>query len=76
MSINAHILHSHLDRFPENLDDLSKEQYERFHQDLFTMKKRYYQGRWDKYMRRTTAVVVEHLSAPENLIKDHFVNLN
>ena len=31
MSIKVHFLHSHLDRFPENLGDVSDEQGERFH---------------------------------------------
>ena len=34
MSIKLHFLHSHLDRFPENLRDASDEQGERFHQDI------------------------------------------
>ena len=34
MSVKVHYLHSHLDRFPENLRDLSEEQGERFHQDI------------------------------------------
>ena len=49
MSIKIHYLHSHLERFPENLGDLSEEQGERFHQDIKTMKERY-QGRWNIYM--------------------------
>ena len=49
MSIKVHYLFSHLDRFPENLGDLSKEQGERFHQDFKTMEERY-QGRWDDHM--------------------------
>ena len=47
MSIKVHFLHSHLDRFPENLGDVSDEQGERFHQDIKVMEERY-QGRWDK----------------------------
>jgi len=46
MSIKLQFLHSHLDRFPENLGDLSDEQGERFHQDISEMEVRY-QGRWD-----------------------------
>ena len=38
MSIKIHYLHSHLDKFPENLGDYSEEQGERFHQDIKTMK--------------------------------------
>lgn len=49
ISIKIHCLHSHLDRFPQNLGDFSEEQGERFHQDLRTMKERY-QGRWDSHM--------------------------
>ena len=49
MIIKLHFLHSHLDRFPENLGALSDEQGERFHQDILTMEERY-QGRWDAHM--------------------------
>ena len=34
MSIKLHYLHSHLDKFPDNLGDVSEEQGERFHQDI------------------------------------------
>ncbi|KAI6656622.1 hypothetical protein LOD99_1417 [Oopsacas minuta] len=49
MSIKVHYLFSHLDRFPENLGDLSEEQGERFHQDIKVIEERY-QGRWDTHM--------------------------
>ena len=49
MSIKVHYLHSHLDKFPENLGSCSEEQGERFHQDLKVMEDRY-QGRWDEHM--------------------------
>ena len=49
MSVKVHFLHSHLDKFPENLGDVSDEQGERFHQDLKVMEDRY-QGRWDTHM--------------------------
>ncbi|XP_061471112.1 uncharacterized protein LOC133379577 [Rhineura floridana] len=49
MSIKVHYLHSHLDRFPDNLGDFSEEQGERFHQDIKVMEERY-QGRWDRHM--------------------------
>lgn len=49
MSIKMHFLFSHLDRFPENLGDVSDEQGERFHQDIKEMETRY-QGRWDAVM--------------------------
>ncbi len=49
MSIKFHFLFSHLDRFHENLGDVSDEQGERFHQDIKEMEIRY-QGRWDAVM--------------------------
>lgn len=44
-----HYLHSHLSEFPDNLEDVSEEQGERFHQDIKVMEERY-QGRWDSNM--------------------------
>ena len=41
MSLKVHFLHSHLDSFSENLDAVSDEQGECFHQDIATMEKRY-----------------------------------
>jgi hypothetical protein len=49
MSIKVHFLHSHLQRFPDNLGHYSEEQGERFHQDMKTMEERY-QGRWNTHM--------------------------
>lgn len=49
MSIKVHFLHSHLDKFPDNLGNFSEEQGERFHQDIKEMEVRY-QGRWDHHM--------------------------
>ncbi|GBP65212.1 hypothetical protein EVAR_49012_1 [Eumeta japonica] len=49
MSIKLHFLHSHLDRFPENLGDMSEEQGECMRQDLRVMEERY-QGFWDTNM--------------------------
>jgi hypothetical protein len=49
MSVKVHYLRSHLDRFPENLGDLSEEQGERFHQGIKTMEARY-QERWDAHL--------------------------
>ena len=37
MSIKARYLYSHLDWFPESLDDVSEKQGERFHQDITVM---------------------------------------
>jgi len=49
MNLKIHFLHSHLDKFPENLGDFSEEQGERLHQDIKVMETRY-QGRWDEHM--------------------------
>lgn len=46
MSVKLHYLHSHLRHFPENIDDYSEEQGERFHQDINEIGTRH-QGRWD-----------------------------
>jgi hypothetical protein len=40
-SLKFHVLHSHLDNFPENLQALSKEQDERFHQVIKKVERRY-----------------------------------
>ena len=48
MSIKVHFLFSYLDKFPDNLGAVSKEQRKRFHQDLMTVER--YQGRWDRRM--------------------------
>ena len=45
MSVKMHFLHSYLDYFPENCDDYSEEQRERFHQDISIMEERYHGGR-------------------------------
>jgi len=41
MSIKLHFVYSQLDRFPENLGDLSDEQGERFHHGISEMEVRY-----------------------------------
>ena len=46
ISIKMHYLHSHLSKFSANLDNVSEEQKERFHQDVKVMEERY-QGRWN-----------------------------
>ena len=46
MSLKIQFLHSHLDFFPENCDEVSDEHRERFHQDISSMEKRY-QGKWN-----------------------------
>ena len=49
MSLKVYFLHAHFDYFPQNLGDMSKEQGERFRQDIISMETRY-QGRWDVSM--------------------------
>ena len=49
MSIKIHFLQSHLDYFPDNCGDYSKEQGQRFHQDIKTMESRY-QCKWNGNM--------------------------
>ncbi|UYV61799.1 hypothetical protein LAZ67_1006632 [Cordylochernes scorpioides] len=49
MSIKVLYLHSHLNKFPDNLGAYSDEQGERFHQDMKVMEDRY-QGVWDCHM--------------------------
>ena len=44
ISLKLHFLHSHLDIFWDNLENVSEEHGERFHQDIQLMEKRY-QGR-------------------------------
>lgn len=49
MTIKIHFQYSHLDKFPENVGDVSEEQGERFYQDIKEMKKRH-QIRWSLTM--------------------------
>ena len=44
MSIKVHFLHSHLDKFPINLGDVSDKQGDLFHQDIKRMKELYQGG--------------------------------
>ena len=37
MSLKVHFLQAQLDYFPQNLDDMSEENSERFHQDIKSM---------------------------------------
>ena len=41
MSVKVYFLHSHLEYFSKNLEALSEEWGERFHQDIKVMEKRY-----------------------------------
>jgi hypothetical protein len=49
MSLKIHMLHSHLDFFPDNCGMVSDEHGECFHQEIATIKKRY-QGKWSTSM--------------------------
>ncbi|GBL90486.1 hypothetical protein AVEN_179413-1 [Araneus ventricosus] len=53
MSLKVHFLDSHLDYFSENLDTVSEEQGERFHQDKKEMERRY-QG------KRNVSVIADY----------------
>jgi len=44
-----HFLESHLDFYPENLNEVSDEHGERFHQDIMAKENRY-QGKWTSSM--------------------------
>ena len=49
MSKKLKSLFSHLKSFAESLENMSKKQGERLHQDINLMEERY-QGRWDTHM--------------------------
>lgn len=66
-SSSLHFLYSHIVYFPENLGVVSKEQGERFHQDIKDMKRRY-QGSWDI---RMMAVYCWSLGAGTQSQKNH-----
>lgn len=44
-NIKVHFHYSHLDKFPKNVGDISKEQVERCHQDTIEMHRRYQRQR-------------------------------
>ena len=66
MNLKLHFLNSHLDYFPENICDYSKEPGERFHQDLKEMDRRY-QGRWDINMLADYCWVLKRDKTTEEL---------
>lgn len=49
MSLKVHMLHTHLDKFKNNLGEYSEEQEERFHQDIMIFEQRY-QGQYNANM--------------------------
>jgi len=66
MSLKIHMLHSHLDFFP-NYGMASDEQGERFHQEIATMEKRY-QGKWSPFLLADCCWTLVR-NAPEQLHK-------
>lgn len=64
MSYKIHLLHSHLDFFPENLGAVSDEIGERFHQDIKNMERRY-QGRCDEKMMADYCWSIKREDDPE-----------
>jgi hypothetical protein len=67
MFLKTHMLHSHLDLFPDNCGMVSDEHGEHFHQEIATMKKRY-QGKWSTSMLADCCWTVVG-NAPEQLHK-------
>ena len=66
MSTKMHFLNSHLDYFPKNSGDYSKELGEHFHQDIHMMEKQY-QGRWDINMLADHCLCLKR----NNLVSQH-----
>jgi hypothetical protein len=67
MSLKIHMLHSHLDFFPDNCGKASDEHGECFHQEIATMEKRY-QGKWSTSMLADYCWTLTR-NAPEQLHK-------
>jgi hypothetical protein len=67
MSLKIHMLHSHLDFFP-NCGMVSNEHGERFHQEIARMEKRYQQGRWSTSLMADNCWTLAR-NAPEQLHK-------
>jgi hypothetical protein len=49
ISLKVHFIDSHRDFLPENLEGVSNDHKQQFHQDIFTLEKRY-QGKWSTSM--------------------------
>jgi hypothetical protein len=69
MSSKIHILHSHLDYFPDNCGMVSDEHGELFHQEISTMKKGI-RGKWSTSMLADYCWTLAR-NAPEQLHKRH-----
>ena len=67
MLLKIHMLHSHLNFFPDNCGVVSDEDVERFHQEIATMEKRY-QGKWSSSMLADCCWMLVR-NAPEQLHK-------
>jgi hypothetical protein len=67
MSLKIHMLHSHLDFFPDNCGMVSDEHGERFLQEIATIEKRY-QGKWSTSMLADYCWTLTR-NAPEQLHK-------
>jgi hypothetical protein len=63
MSLKIHFLNSHFDFSPENLNAVSEEQGEHFHQDIKEMESRH-QGRWNVNMMNVNCWTL-HRDIPE-----------
>jgi hypothetical protein len=67
MSLKIHMLHSHLDFFPDNCGMVSNEHGERFHPEIAMMEKQYH-GRWSTSMLADYSWTIA-INAPEQLHK-------
>jgi hypothetical protein len=67
MSLKIHILHSHLDFFPDNCRMVSDQHGECFHQEIATMEKQY-RGNWSTSMLADYCWTLAR-NAPERLHK-------
>jgi hypothetical protein len=75
MSQKMHFLDSHLDFSPQNLENVSDEHGELFHQDISTMETRY-QGKWNPSMLAHYCWSLKRmcfrLNIPGNQLETHF----
>jgi hypothetical protein len=64
MSLKIHFLHSHLHFFPPNLEAMSVEHGERFHQDIAQMERRY-SGKWNEMLANYCRTLQQKISEEE-----------
>jgi len=67
ISLKIHMLHSHLDVFPDNCGMVSDEHGERFHQEISTMEKRY-RGKW------STSILVTSVGRSSEMLLSSYSN--